>query len=212
MQTFFAFESGNASQKARHKARIISEILHDNINRLYFIFLCPIVQEFEKVNALFQSQNADPEELMKELDIHYQSLERRLYSHEGAPLSIDNVDFGAHFASELAKYREKCQNDEPVNTLLQRCHEFLIYLLKEVQARLPPNKKVYIGLCGLVPKKILSQVDRLNFSDLSMQHLMHKRNEIEEKSHYIFGKKREFLKTIFQQKYFTLLEWNNAYV
>ena len=49
------------TQEVRYKAKVIHEMLNDDINYLYMIFLSPFVPEFEKVNAFFQSTNSDPE-------------------------------------------------------------------------------------------------------------------------------------------------------
>lgn len=52
----------------RYKLCSIFEMLKDGIVYLYFSFLSPIVLEFEKVNALFQSANPDPEQLSSEVE------------------------------------------------------------------------------------------------------------------------------------------------
>ena len=55
--------SKNVRGDVRYKAKLIKEILLDRVNYLYFVFATPLVQEFEKVNALFQCTNGDPHEL-----------------------------------------------------------------------------------------------------------------------------------------------------
>ncbi|GBN34049.1 hypothetical protein AVEN_176282-1 [Araneus ventricosus] len=115
-------------------------MLEDDANRLYFVFLCPIVQEFERINAFFQLKNAEPEELLKELDLHHESL-KRLYSSDGKMLSLEDVDFGAHFTNEMKKYQESHENSLRVSLdLKRRCYDFLMKLLDEVKMRLPNNK------------------------------------------------------------------------
>ena len=49
-------------------------MFHDDLNYLYFVFLNPIVKDFEMVNVFFQATSTDPEEMVKELEILHQSL------------------------------------------------------------------------------------------------------------------------------------------
>lgn len=210
LKTYFQQESRCATQKARYKARMIFDIINDDINQLYFIFLCPIIQEFEKVNALFQSQNVEPENLVKELNIHYQSLERRLYSHEGNLLQIHEVDFGAHFSHELMKYKQHNSNADAVNNLLKRCHEFLLELLKEVKERLPENKEVFKKMSWLKPSKVLNQVDRISFKELPLPHLMDDPQAVESQYRKIIlheWKEEEIFKDFFPAEN-TVLFWS----
>ena len=50
---YFSMESMSGTQQTRFKARQLKDMLRDEVNRLYFHFATPIVQQFEKVNALF---------------------------------------------------------------------------------------------------------------------------------------------------------------
>ena len=75
--------SKNVRRDVRYKAKLIKEILLDRVNYLYFVFATPLVQEFEKVNALFQCTNGDPHELSQSLLLHYHSLYNRRYDLRG---------------------------------------------------------------------------------------------------------------------------------
>ncbi|GBM55271.1 hypothetical protein AVEN_272342-1 [Araneus ventricosus] len=128
----------------------------------------------------FQLKNAEPEELLKELDLHHESLKRRLYSSDGKMLSLEDVDFGAHFTNEMKKYQESHENSLRVSLdLKRRCYDFLMKLLDDVKMRLPNNKSAFKGMRWLAPKTVLSQTDRLVFSELPLQHLMGNKNNIE---------------------------------
>ena len=76
-QAFFEVESQNASVRDRYRAREIANMLKDQRNLLYFEFLCPIIQELEKLNAKFQTSSPDMDYLMKLLDMHYKSVYTR---------------------------------------------------------------------------------------------------------------------------------------
>ena len=44
--------------------------------------------------------NCNPEQMVKELDMHYQSLMDRVYTRQNTLLPVDHVDFGAKFMHE----------------------------------------------------------------------------------------------------------------
>lgn len=68
---YFQAAEQACAHSARYKARVLVEMLADDTNRLYFTFLCPLVSEFERVNASFQAENADAEQLASELEQHH---------------------------------------------------------------------------------------------------------------------------------------------
>ena len=70
LKSYFLSAMHESVQDARYKARMIHDMLADDINYLYFVFVSPIVAEFERINAFFQSINADPEKMHSELGIH----------------------------------------------------------------------------------------------------------------------------------------------
>ena len=58
---------------------MITSILKDPISYMYFHFLSTVVLEFEKVDELFQSTIADPEDMVQLLFRPHKSLPERLY-------------------------------------------------------------------------------------------------------------------------------------
>ena len=103
-------------------------MLADRMNYLYFTFITPIVQKFEKIISLFQQTNGDPYELSKELLLHHERLHRKLYDQNGSCKSFECVNFGAKFNQEVSihlaifingpKHQEK-QKIEDVNLKCQ---------------------------------------------------------------------------------------------
>ena len=79
-------------------------MLSDPLNLLYFHFATAVVCEFEKVNAMFQTNRPDPSDLLRELDLHHRSLRGRIFHRDGTPKRLDEVDFGEKFRSECVKY------------------------------------------------------------------------------------------------------------
>jgi len=54
----------------KFKARLLKEMLSDYKNYLFFEFATPVVQEFERMNSLFQETKADSHELYQQIFLH----------------------------------------------------------------------------------------------------------------------------------------------
>ena len=76
--TFFISVEASSDNRSRYKVRVIRDMLKDPRNKLFFHFLVPVMLEFERINALFQAEEADPQDLDKELRSYHLSLKRRL--------------------------------------------------------------------------------------------------------------------------------------
>lgn len=186
LKAYFKCAMQEGSQEVRYKARTLCDMLHDDVNYFYFLFLSPIVLEFEKINAFFQSLNADPEKMHKELDLHHKALKSRVVNTQGQRLSIAMTDFGARFGNEIARC---CKSDESIinETLAlnmkQRCQDFLYALLREVENRLPGNQQLFQGLSALHPSKVLSQMARFPFEHLPFRHLLEGEQDVLEEQY-----------------------------
>ena len=62
-----------------------------------------VVTEFER-DSYFQATDADPDEMVKELLLHYKSLKGRILDSEGKPLPLDRIAYGAKFTNELCSF------------------------------------------------------------------------------------------------------------
>ena len=162
-----------------YKARLIYEMLNDPINHLYFHFLSPVVSEFERVNAFFQATDLEANEMVKELNLFYNSLNGRVYNSSGVALPTDKVDYGAKFVFEAAALLRTSNNDENtarrVREMYNRCHSMLLEAAAQVQKRLPSSKDIFNGLSLLHPSRILNQVGRVPLAGLPMQHLINEK-------------------------------------
>ncbi|XP_068239267.1 SCAN domain-containing protein 3-like [Palaemon carinicauda] len=175
LRCYFSIAMQEGTQDVRYRARILHEMLCDEINYLYLIFLSPIVSEFEKINAFFQSTNSDPEMMTKELDLHYRGLKTRVFTKNGDKLSVSMSDLGALFNNELNRCSRENKNPNFVSavvSLKQRCQDFLVDVIREVEKRIPKNKAIFQGISALHPSKVLSQTARTPFSQLPLQHLL----------------------------------------
>lgn len=148
------------------------EMFNDDINYLYFVFCSPIVSEFERVNAFFQSSNISPSQLLHELDIHFKSLNRRVYSEDGSLLPLNLTDFGAKFSMECKRTLSDKQEAGHLLALQRRCQDMLLELVVQVKMRLPSNRNLFDSLCKLSPASILTHMNRPAFTDLPFPHLV----------------------------------------
>ena len=169
LKAYFNIAKIEGSQDVRYKARLLWDMFNDDLTYLYFVFASPIVTEFERLNALFQSTNAKPSTLFHELDIHFTSLTRRVYDEKDRPLPLEKIDFGAKFLSECQRLLGKDQRK--VQSLLSRCQEMLLVLIEQVTMRLPQSRDIYDGLKNLTPSVVLTHLNRPSYNDLPFLHL-----------------------------------------
>jgi hypothetical protein len=76
---FTSAELAQSQFDTKFKARLLKEMLPDYKNYLFFEFTTPVVQEFERLNSLFQQTNADPHELYQQIFSHQKSLQNRIF-------------------------------------------------------------------------------------------------------------------------------------
>ena len=145
LHAYFTCAELDCDQSAKFKARMIKQMLADTVNFLYFTFLAPVVTEFERVNAFFQTTSVDPDKLDMELSAHHRSLINRFFDTLGNERSLERVDFEAKFLAELNICAETTGNAELINfnAVKDRCHQFLIECMKQVETRLPATKHMF---------------------------------------------------------------------
>ena len=97
LKTYFSIAEIEADASRSYKAHLIAEMMKDNVNKLYFHFITPIVNEFERINALFQATDLDPDCMIKELNLFHNSLTSRVYLPDGSHVASDNVGYGAKY-------------------------------------------------------------------------------------------------------------------
>ncbi|XP_068225886.1 protein FAM200C-like [Palaemon carinicauda] len=175
LKAYFSVALPNADASCRYKAREIFNMLRDKVNLLYFHFVSPIVTDFERLNALFQATDGDPEGLVKELLLIHKTLQYRVLNKRGEFLPTKDIDYGAKFTKELNTYIELENNSNEVvkiaDEIRHRCSSFLFEALKQVENRLPASTAIFQGLSAFSPSKVLSQTDRVSFKDLPLPHL-----------------------------------------
>lgn len=175
LQAYFAVALPVADASCRYKAREILNMLKDPFNKLYFHFVTPVVTEFERVNAHFQATDGDPQELLRELVLHHKSLQDRVVDRMGRALPRHKVDYGAKFTQELNAFlssqKYSAEAVGKADELKERCSNLLQEALTQVEKRLPVAKDIFRELSAFTPRKVLSQVERVPFTNLPLPHL-----------------------------------------
>lgn len=177
LKTHFQFASSDCD---KYVARELHSMYSDHSNELYFTFLRPILEDFERVNVLFQKEEADHCRLHEELEKFTLLMLRRILYPTSVKLDVDlnfhsiflpldKVDFGYEFSTLLAnKKMLKLITDEVVLTVKTRCHKFLVKACKELLLRLPDNMSTIKKMKNLSPDVCLSHT-RPAFSELPLE-------------------------------------------
>uniref|UniRef100_H3AI43 DUF4371 domain-containing protein n=1 Tax=Latimeria chalumnae TaxID=7897 RepID=H3AI43_LATCH len=160
------------SREHCYMARTLSEMYGDEMNRLYLLYLKPVLSEFQHMNLLFQQTEADYFSLLKELKAFAFSLLKRILHPLHVKLDVnldfvsiylplDKVDFGFEFLSNL--------DFDSKATLKERCLNFLRVAVAEVLKRFPPALSVLHKIKHLSTALCLNQISHTSFQDLPLQ-------------------------------------------
>lgn len=169
-----------ASSCDKYVSRELHAMYSDHANELYLTFLRPVLNDFERMNLLFQKEEADHCSLLTELESFTISMLRRILYPDSVKLEVDmghisiflpleKVDFGYEFSTLLANKRKANMITEDVLLNIQsRCHKFLIRACKELLARIPENVETLKKVKNLSPTICLSHT-RPPFSELPLE-------------------------------------------
>ncbi|XP_064082888.1 uncharacterized protein LOC135198847 [Macrobrachium nipponense] len=140
----------------------------DHKNELYLTFLRPILNDFERINLLFQREEADHCSLLRELECFTLVMLRRVLLSNYVKLEVDlnmssiflplkNVDFGYEFTSLVSsKKQANLISEQELQDVKSRCHKFLLRACKELLSRLPENMETLKKIKNLSPTVCLS--------------------------------------------------------
>ena len=78
-------------QNTRYKAGMIKEMLCDPTVHWYQQCVTPVIMEFERLYAFFQSTGADQQDLEPELSPHQEALRARVHAADGPPRATSCV-------------------------------------------------------------------------------------------------------------------------
>lgn len=149
------------SKERCYAARLLSEMYADEQNLLFLRFLSPIIDEFERMNKLFQCEAPDPVRLNEELISFVKALMTRVVMPGYA--EPDNAEWEQHILHVRAcslgvifldSFEKSSLSEGEKVCLLERCRKFVIASIRSVLKRLPANMKLLSDLKLLEPKSI----------------------------------------------------------
>jgi hypothetical protein len=175
---YFKAMVSSASATVRYKVRTIIDMMSDRQNYLYFMFLTPIVREYERLNADFQRSNPDLLYLHNQMETQYKSMKERIEDaaglKKGMQKPLAEVGFRVDFIS-------KCQvssaslTPSHIENVKEKCHKFLVTAVAETEKRLPPegtNRGHLSKMSELYPKKLLNLENPVELQNIPYQQLI----------------------------------------
>jgi hypothetical protein len=151
-----------------YTARVLCDMLNDNENYLYLMFLKPVLLEINQLNLNFQKTDMDVTKAYDDLEKLFLVLCRKIYkpvfvnagvqtilreiNNELALLTIDNVDFGINYYQSLTQYKISLEK----KTILEhKMYNYLKRLCFELLLRLPMSLNHFKNLTMLTPQVCL---------------------------------------------------------
>ena len=143
-------------------AEYLSQHYNDVKNKLYLLFLRPILKDVQKVVKFFQFEKADPTKLLDELIylIKVIWLKVAMPDADVDPLTSNiedflnpNVYFGRAFNETLNGSNLEVQE---ILDLRKNCTDFAVKLFNELKARLPDNFKILQKMSLFSPTNCLN--------------------------------------------------------
>ncbi|KAL4719405.1 hypothetical protein ACJJTC_015099, partial [Scirpophaga incertulas] len=146
--------------------RYFTELLHamfeDGSNLLYMTYIQSILGEVQTALKVFESENADPTKLLETLAFLLRSIcNRVIYSHTNINVLTTMVQenhlnpyatLGYAFETSIRKLN---LNEDVTNIVKQRCIDFTVKLIRELQSRLPPNIEILTKMNKLSVNEVL---------------------------------------------------------
>ncbi|QQP39542.1 Uncharacterized protein FKW44_020460, partial [Caligus rogercresseyi] len=142
----------------------------DPVNKLYIQFLMPFLQEFNRINKLFQQDSGNPFKMLECMLEFFRSLLARVVRPERIPTSdsdllsvsitpdtllpVGAVNYGITVMMAL----EEAWMDSAVEMSFKgRCRDFVVEACRQVQNRLPANVHLWKSMTAFSLRSILSQ-------------------------------------------------------
>ena len=143
----------------------------DPINKLYLQFLMPILQEFSRVNKLFQLEIGNAFKMLDCLQTFFRPLVSKILTPNAIPPSglrlidvnlddtsnhmpLSGVNFGVQFPIALGEANVYSALEMGMKTI---CRDFLFESARQVQNRLPANINLWRSMAVFSPSVMLSQ-------------------------------------------------------
>ncbi|XP_051798030.1 uncharacterized protein LOC127531856 [Acanthochromis polyacanthus] len=158
-------------QQRCYDAEILHQMYSDPMNKLYLLFLMPFLQEFNRINKLFQQDRGNPFKMLECLLLFFRSLISRVVRPDKIPTSdeqllainftdqtvllpVGAICFGLTFTIALEEAKVESTSERNMKS---RCRDFLVEACRQVQKRLPTNIQIWKSMTEFSLAVILSQ-------------------------------------------------------
>ncbi|XP_025996408.2 uncharacterized protein LOC113005286 [Solenopsis invicta] len=184
-----------------YMAELLYQNYNDNINYAYLCFLKPILVELQMVNKLFESNDVDPTKLLKDLKLLLDTFVKIIVP-PGRKLNVfsDSINnyvdrscyLGYLFETKVTEMKNSGFSKKAERELRDRCINFLLKLIEQIQIRLPDNYEVLQHISSISVEEALKRNKR-KLTDILIE----------------FKKPAEFIDIIERQwQKIQLLHWN----
>ena len=151
-----------------YTAQTLYNMYKDNNNKLFLIFLRPILRECNKLNKVLQSRSADPTKLLQDLTTLIRTL-AEIVVLKGCRedlLSVNIKNFlhpepylGSAFEERVRILRTSgVMNVDTEMGIRKICVKFIVRLVSELQSRLPKNVEVLRKMSSIAPENCLRRI------------------------------------------------------
>ncbi|KAK3882740.1 hypothetical protein Pcinc_012902 [Petrolisthes cinctipes] len=141
------FDLARSSEKC-YSAQLLFDMYSDPINKLYLLFLRPLLQEVQRSMKAFQGENTDPTKLLADLSNLIISISKRVIIPTARvdPLTSDISSYISPRAHLGYKFEKLCFSSnvpqEQKRYLRESCIACVTRLSNELRSRLPENFKI----------------------------------------------------------------------
>lgn len=142
------------SKKGCYTAELLCQMYSDPPNKLYLLYLRPILREVQRTNKAYERNDADPAKLLEDLTLLIKTVCNKVLIPTAKidPLCqpIDgHLDPKPYLGYEFEKLANTLPAGPEVDLVRQRCVACTVKLSSELRQRLPSNFKILQGMARL---------------------------------------------------------------
>eukprot|EP00794_Sanderia_malayensis_P012318 gene12318-13588_t len=166
------FRMAASGEEKCYTARQLSSMFQDSRNYVYLVFLEGVLKDFSRISKLFEIADADVVRLGGDLLDFYQPMLQQVvipsrlqkvkqkdifnYDSDKDLMPVSCIHFGYAFISSAERLNIL---EEDIKDIKERCLEFLVKAIEEVQQRIPENATVFQAVASFSPKEISQMQD-----------------------------------------------------
>ncbi|KAH8025106.1 hypothetical protein HPB51_003022 [Rhipicephalus microplus] len=147
------FEQARSTEGC-YTAELLYQMYSDPLNKLYLLYLRPMLREVQRTNKAYERNDADPAKLLEDLTLLIKMVCSKVLIPTAKidPLRqpIDgHLDPKPYLGYEFEKLASTLPAGPEVDFVRQRCVNFTVKLSNELRQRLPSNFKILQGMARL---------------------------------------------------------------